>query len=387
MKGVLILETSAKLMQGNEAIAEGAFYAGARFFAGYPITPSSEVAQVSSERLPKLGGVYMQMEDEIASMAAIIGASLSGKKSFTATSGPGFSLMQENLGLAVIAEVPTVVVNVQRSGPSTGLATKPSQSDIMQLRWGRHGDQTTIALMPSSVKECFELTVKAFNLSEKFRVPVIMAPDEIVGHMRENVVVPKPGELEVIDREKPVCKPEDYKPFTFATGKIAPLASYGGEHIFHVTSSMHGEDGYSNNDPENCTNRIQQLHQKLEMNRDEIVLTKNYDTADCEVLIIAAGAVTRSARAAVQELRAAGIKAGVLQLITIWPFPDKEVIAAAKGVGKVIVAEMNYSGQLAGEVAKLLPDSSELIRLNRFNGTIITPQDIVDCVKSLGRNE
>lgn len=372
---------SAKLMQGNEAIAEGAFYAGARYFAGYPITPSSEIAQVSSQRLPQLGGTYMQMEDEIASIGAIIGASLAGTKSFTATSGPGFSLMQENMGVAVVAEVPTVIVNVQRSGPSTGLATKPSQSDIMQLRWGRHGDQTVIALMPASVKECFELTVKAFNLSEKFRVPVVLAPDEIVGHMRENIVIPKPGELEVIDREKPVCNPDAYKPFTFEEGKVAPLASYGGEYIFHVTSSMHGENGYSNNVPDNCAKRIKQLHRKLEVNRDEIVMTRDYDTEGCDVLIIAAGAVTRAARAAAQELRTGGIKVGVLQLITIWPFPDLEIAKASQNVRRVIVPEMNYSGQLAGEVAKVLPDSIEIVRLNRFNGTIINPQDIINAVK------
>ena len=239
---------TASLIQGNQAIAEGAFYAGARFYAGYPITPSSEVADIASRKLPRLGGIYMQMEDEIASIAAVIGASLSGKKSFTATSGPGFSLMQENLGVAIMGEVPCVVVDVQRSGPSTGLATKPGQSDYMQIRWGRHGDQTLIALAPASVEECFTLTVQAFNLAEKFRTPVVLAADEIVGHMRENFVFPQAGELPVFDRVKPTVPPEQYLPFDFDGDGAAPLASYGSEYTFHVTTTMHSVNGYASVD-------------------------------------------------------------------------------------------------------------------------------------------
>ncbi|MHB8910229.1 MAG: 2-oxoacid:acceptor oxidoreductase subunit alpha, partial [Syntrophales bacterium] len=304
-------------MQGNQAIAEGAFYAGARFYAGYPITPSSEIAEECSKRMPSAGGVYLQMEDEIASMAAIIGASLAGAKSFTATSGPGFSLMQENLGLAVMGEVPCVVVNVQRSGPSTGLATKPAQSDVMQLRWGRHGDQTVIALCPATVGECFSLTVTAFNLAEKFRVPVILAPDEVVGHLRENVVIPEPGELVVIDRKRPTVPPEIYKPFTADADGVAPLAPYGSDYITHVSSSMHGPDGYSNNDPANAAWRVAQLHRKIEMHREEIILTKSFAAEDAEVLLIAFGVTTRASRAAALELRSEGVRAGVLQLLTL----------------------------------------------------------------------
>ena len=366
-----------RLMQGNQAIAEGAFYAGARFYAGYPITPSSEIAEECSKRMPQLGGVYMQMEDEIASMGAIIGASLAGAKAFTATSGPGFSLMQENMGVAVMGEVPCVVIDVQRSGPSTGLATKPAQSDIMQIRWGRHGDQSVIALCPATVSECISLTVQAFNFAEKYRIPVILAPDEVVGHVRENVIVPEPGDLEVIDRKKPAGVPENYKPFAADADGVAPLAAYGSRYVFHVSSSMHGPDGYSNNNPANAAWRVTQLHRKIEMHRDEIVLTKTFDTEDADILLIAFGATTRASRAAALELRKQGIKAGVLQLITLWPFADKEVALLGQKAKTVVVTEMNYSGQVAGEVRKVLGSGADLRKVNSFNGQIITPQDIL----------
>ena len=370
-----------RLMQGNQAIAEGAFYAGARFYAGYPITPSSEIAEECSKRMPQLGGVFMQMEDEIASMGAIIGASLAGAKAFTATSGPGFSLMQENMGLAVMGEVPCVVIDVQRSGPSTGLATKPAQSDIMQIRWGRHGDQSVIALCPATVSECISLTVQAFNFAEKYRIPVILAPDEVVGHLRENVIVPEPGDLEVIDRKKPAGVPENYKPFAADADGVAPLAAYGSRYVFHVSSSMHGPDGYSNNDPANAAWRVTQLHRKIEMHRDEIVLTKTFDTEDADILLIAFGATTRASRAAALELRKQGIKAGVLQLITIWPFADKEVALLGQRAKTVVVTEMNYSGQVAGEVRKVLGSGADLRKVNSFNGQIITPQDILKVIR------
>jgi len=371
----------AKLIQGNQAMAEGAFYAGAGFYAGYPITPSSEIAEECSRIMPRLGGVYLQMEDEIASMAAVVGASLAGAKSFTATSGPGFSLMQENLGMAVMGEVPCVVINVQRSGPSTGLATKPAQSDVMQVRWGRHGDQCVIALSPSTVRECFELTVKAFNFAEKFRLPVILAADEIVAHMRENFACPAPGELEVVNRKKPAGPPEQYKPFVADEDGVAPLASYGSDYVFHVSSSMHGPDGYSNNSPANANWKVAQLHRKIELNLDEIVITKNYQTDDMDVLVVAFGASTRAARAAALEARKNGIRAGVLQLVTLWPFPDREVASLGQRVRTVIVPEMNYSGQVAGEVQRVLGADVDIRRVNRYNGQIITPQDILQVMK------
>ncbi len=375
------LPQESKLVQGNQAITAGAIYAGANFYAGYPITPSSEIAEECSKLLPKSGGVYLQMEDEIGSIAAVLGASLTGAKAFTATSGPGFSLMQENLGLAVMGEIPCVVINVQRSGPSTGLATKPAQSDIMQIRWGRHGDQCVIALSPASVFECFELTVKAFNLAEKFRVPVILAADEIVAHMRENITYPAPGDLPVIDRKKPAGPPQDYQPFAAEEDGVAPLAAYGSEYVFHVSSSMHGPDGYSNNSPANAAWKIQQLHRKIELHKEEINLTKSFDTEDMDVLLVTFGATTRATRAAALQARKMGVKVGVLQIITVWPFPDEIVADLGSRVKTVVVPELNYAGQLAGEVQRVLGPDKDFRRVNKYNGQIITPQDILAVLK------
>lgn len=367
-------------MQGNQAIAAGALYAGARFYAGYPITPSSEIAEECSHTMPAAGGVYIQMEDEIASIAAVVGASLAGAKAFTATSGPGFSLMQENLGLAVMGEVPCVIVNVQRSGPSTGLATKPAQSDIMQVRWGRHGDQSVIALCPGNVSECFSLTVQAFNMAERYRVPVVLMADELVGHTREGVAIPLPGDLALVQRKAPVGNPACYQPFAPEEDGIAPLAAYGSEYVTHVTSSMHGPTGYSNNDPANAERRIREMHEKIARHRDQIVMTRAFDTDDHEVLIVVHGATTGAGRAAAREARAQGIRVGVLQLQTIWPFPDREVAELGAQAAKVIVPEMNYDGQLAGEVRKALGPAADIRRVNRYNGTIITPRDILDAI-------
>jgi len=375
------MKKNQRLIQGNEAIAFGAFYAGARFYAGYPITPSSEIAEICSRELPGLGGFYMQMEDELASMGAIIGASLAGSKSFTATSGPGFSLMQENLGVAIIGEVPIVVIDVQRSGPSTGLATKPAQSDFMQIRWGRHGDQAIIALAPATVRECFEFTVLAFNLAEKYRTPVVLAPDEIIGHMRENMAIPEPGELPVVERTEPQGEPADYRPFCFKEGCVQPLANYGSERIYHVTSSMNGEDGFSNNSPENAARRVAQLHTKLDAGREDIVMTESFDVEGCETLIVASGAPVRAARSAAKDARAKGLKVGVLQLKTVWPFPELEIAAAAKNARQIIVPEMNYSGQLAGEVRKLVNDKDMVRQVNSYNGQIIFPAQIAQAIQ------
>ncbi|WP_347489978.1 2-oxoacid:acceptor oxidoreductase subunit alpha [Desulfoscipio sp. XC116] len=370
-----------KLLQGNQAMAEAAIYAGARFYAGYPITPSSEIAEESARLLPKVGGVYVQMEDEIGSIGAIVGASLAGAKSYTATSGPGFSLMQENLGMAVMGEVPCVIINVQRSGPSTGLATKPSQSDIMQARWGRHGDQSIIALSPATVQECFTVTVKAFNFAEKYRVPVILNADEIVAHMRENFTMPAPGEIEVWDRKSPAAAPDQYRPFEPDDDGIAPLAAYGSDYVYHVTSSMHGYEGYSNNNPATAAWKIAHLHQKLERYRDEIVMTKSFDTDDADILLITCGSTTRAAREAALALRRQGVKAGVLQLITVWPFADEQVKSLGRNAKTVVVPEMNYSGQLAGEIQRILGPDKDIRRVNKYNGQIITPQDILTAIK------
>ena len=365
-------------MQGNQAIAEGAIYAGAKFFAGYPITPSSEIATECSEKLIKNGGVYIQMEDELASMAAIVGASLSGVKSLTATSGPGFSLMQENLGMAQMAEVPCVIINVQRSGPSTGLATKPAQADVMQARWGRHGDQAIITLAPSSVQECFDLTVKAFNLSEKFRTPVILLSDEVVSHMRESIVIPKKGEMPVINRKKPTVSPDQYLPFEIKKiGEVAPLAEYGSEYIFHVTSSMHGADGYSNSDPDIAKMKILHLHQKIYNNLDEIVETKQEHIDDMEMLVIAYGFTARAAREAILKAREKDMKVGLLQLISIWPFAEKEIAFLSTKANKILVPEMNL-GQVIHEVKSVVGSNYPVYGLNKSNGEVIEPDEILE---------
>ena len=250
----------------------------------------------------------------------------------------------------------------------------------MQVRWGRHGDQSVIALCPATVRECFTLTVQAFNFAERYRLPVILMPDEIVGHMRENVTLPLPGEMEVVDRKAPSGAPAAYLPFKADDDGVAPLAAYGSEYVFHVTSSMHGADGYSNNDPANAAWRIRQLHDKIDRHRDEIVLTQSYYTDDMDVLIVALGATTRAARAAALEAREQGIHAGVLQLQTVWPFPDKEVAALGKDARMVVVPEMNFAGQIAGEVRKALGAGVDIRKVNRYNGTIITPHDILDAI-------
>ena len=372
------MKRNVRLMQGNQAIAEGAVYAGARFYAGYPITPSSEIMAESARIMPKVGGTFAQMEDELGSMAAVVGASLAGAKAFTATSGPGFSLMQENLGVATVGEVPCVVIDVQRCGPSSGAATKPGQADIMMMRWGRHGDQTIIALAPSTIAECFYLTVQAFNFAEKYRTPVVLAADEVIAHARQNFAIPEPGEISLVERKSPTVPPDEYRPFDAEDDGIAPLAIYGSDYVFHISSSMSGPDGVTNSKPDNVIWKVNQLHQKMEINRDEIVLTREYDTDDMDVLLVAFGATTGASRAAARQARENGIKAGVLQLITIWPFPDKEVAALAKHVKSVVVVEMNYAGQVAGEVQKVIGPDVELKRVYKYNGQNISPRDILE---------
>lgn len=370
-------------MQGNEAVTEGAIYAGARFYAGYPITPSSEIAETCSERMLDVGGYFVQMEDELASMAAIVGASLSGIKAFTATSGPGFSLMQENLGMAQIAEIPCVVVNVQRSGPSTGLATKPAQADIMQIRWGRHGDQAIIALAPSSVQDCFDLMVEAFNMAEKYRTPVVLMPDEIVGHMRENIIIPDKGELEIIERKKPSCEPAHYMPFKSEgeSDGIAPLAEYGSEYVFHITSSMHGESGFSQNDPANAQRKIDHLYDKIYSHLEDIIMTREYMIQDMRLLIVTSGSTVRAAIEAARQARKQGMRVGVLQLVTVWPFADAVITSLASLAGKVLVPEMN-KGQMKGEVERIV-GCIPVFGLQKTDGTGIDPSEVLAAVREV----
>jgi len=370
------LRGKVRFMQGNEAIAEGAFYAGARFFAGYPITPSSEIAEIASRRLLKLGGYYLQMEDELASLAAVIGASLCGVKAFTATSGPGFSLMQENLGVAIMAEVPCVVINVQRSGPSTGLATRPAQADVMQARWGTHGDHAIIALSPASVQECFELTVRAFNFAERFRTPVILLADEIVGHMRERVVLPEAGELEVLERKRPRVPPEEYLPYQPDVDGVPPMSDFGSPYVFHATGSMHDERGLPNNSPENARRVIRRLHDKIYNHRDELTLTRGFAMEEAEYLVIAFGATARAARKALRLARERGVRVGLLQLQTLWPFPEEVVEGAAGRVRGLIVAEMNL-GQIVHEVRRVVGWDRPVVSVAKSDGEGITPDEIL----------
>lgn len=372
-------------IQGNEAITEGAIAAGARFYAGYPITPSSEIAELTSQKMLEVGGVFVQMEDELGSMAAVIGAALTGIKAFTATSGPGFSLMQENLGMAVLGEVPCVVVNVQRSGPSTGLATKPAQADVMQASWGRHGDQHVIVISPATVQECFDLTVTAFNLSERFRVPVILLADEIVAHMREVVTLPDPSTLKIIDRKKPACSPEEYLPFRADDDGVPPLADFGSEYIFHVTSSMHGESGYSQNDSANAGAKIKRLFTKINDRLDEVVMVKHHYNVkdDLDLLIITFGCTTRPAREA--AMRLGDKKIGVLQLVTMWPFPDTLVAEAVSKARAVLVPELNL-GQVIREVERVVGKQKPVLGLHKSNGLGFTPAEIIARIEEVAES-
>ncbi|MBI4644570.1 MAG: 2-oxoacid:acceptor oxidoreductase subunit alpha, partial [Deltaproteobacteria bacterium] len=310
-----------RLLQGNEAVVEGALYAGCRFFAGYPITPATEISEVMSWRLPAVGGTFIQMEDEIASMGAIIGASLAGAKAMTATSGPGFSLMQENLGFGVITEVPCVVVNVMRAGPSTGTATHVSQGDVQQARWGTHGDHPIIVLSAATTRECFDLTVKAFNLAERYRTPVILLTDEVVAHTREKIALPLPGELEVVERLRPTVPPDWYIPYADTASGVPPMGIFGDGYRYHVTGLIHDVRGFPTERADEIVPFLNRLFRKIDQHFHEIMMVKEELTEDAEVLVIAYGSAARAAKRAVKEAREKGIKAGLLQLVTLWPFP------------------------------------------------------------------
>ncbi|GAB7141031.1 2-oxoacid:acceptor oxidoreductase subunit alpha [Deferribacterales bacterium RsTz2092] len=369
-------------MQGNDAISYGALYAGCRFFGGYPITPSTEIAERLSIELPKHGGRFIQMEDEIAAMASIIGASIAGVKSLTATSGPGFSLKQENIGFACMAEVPCVVVNVQRAGPSTGLPTGVSQSDIMQARWGTHGEHPCIAITPATVQEQFSETVRAFNLSEKYRTPVIILSDEIIGHMREAIFIPEAGVLPVIDRCKPVCPPSDYKPFSAVDGDVPVLANFGEGYRYHITGLSHDVTGFPTNSGEVAQRELLRMMRKIDANYDDIVQVEEYLCDDADIIIFATGAVARSAKDTVNVARSEGIKVGLLKPLTIWPFPDKHIQKYIGRAKTMIVAEMNL-GQLTGEVRRATDGGIKIRSVCRIDASPITPTEIlkeVHCV-------
>ena len=367
----------ARLMQGNEAVAEGALAAGVLFYAGYPITPSTEIAEIMAERLPLIGGTFIQMEDEIGSMAAIIGASLTGAKTLTATSGPGFSLKQENLGYAISTEVPCVVVNVQRGGPSTGLPTSPAQADVMQARWGTHGDHPIIALTPSSVQECYELAVVAFNFAEEFRIPVILLMDEVIGHLREKVVLPQ--NLTIVDRKRPVVPPNEYIPYENNESMIPAMANFGDGYRYHVTGLTHTEKGLPTGNPEITRNFMERLTQKLNPYLERIQLIEEVQLDDADLIIVAYGCTARSVLEAVHMARNEGLKVGLFRPITLWPFPHKQLEMYADR--KYLVVEMN-SGQLVGEVERIFGYKA-VERLNRMDGELITPQEVMDRIREV----
>ncbi|CEQ16830.1 2-oxoacid:acceptor oxidoreductase subunit alpha [Paraclostridium sordellii] len=372
-----------KLLQGNEACVHGALYAGMNFFAGYPITPSTEVAEISSYMLPKIGGKFIQMEDEIASMAATIGASLTGLKSMTATSGPGFSLKQENIGYAALAEIPCVIVNVQRCGPSTGLPTSPAQGDLMQAKWGTHGDHPIIALSPTTVRDTFDLTVKAFNFSEKYRTPVILLLDEVIGHMREKVEIPQSNELEIYERMKINIDKKDYKIYDQST-LVPPMANFSDGYRYHVTGLMHDETGFPTNSTKQTQILMDRLMDKINKNLDDILIYDEYKVEDCEELFIAFGCMSRCTKDAVDYLREQGIKAGLFTVKTVWPFPEDRVKELSSKAKNIYVPELNY-GQMVLEVQRVCDSSCNIIGINKYNGEIITPDDIIEKVMEVGK--
>ncbi len=369
-------------LQGNEAAAQGALYAGCTFFGGYPITPSTEVAEVMSVELPKIGGKFIQMEDEIGAMAAILGASLAGAKVLTSTSGPGLSLKQELIGYGCIAEIPCVVYNVMRGGPSTGMPTGPSQSDVMCAKWGTHGDHPAICLTPASVQETYEEVIRAFNLSEKYRTPVFVMPDEIVAHMRERIVFPEPGEIEVVPRKVPTVPPEQYKPYDTSFGDVPPLAAFGSGYKFHVTGLNKMQDGFPTTKAEIVQAEEERQVRKVDANVDDIVTFEEYMLADAEVVVIAYGSTSRSARYAVNVAREQGIKAGMFRIKTFWPFPDKQIKALAGKVKGFVVPEMNL-GMCAIEVERCAQGKAPILGIFRVDGEPINPDQILEKMKEV----
>jgi 2-oxoglutarate/2-oxoacid ferredoxin oxidoreductase subunit alpha len=370
-------KSRARLIQGNEAIAEGALASGCNFYAGYPITPSSEIMELMSRELPSRGDIFIQMEDEIASLGACIGASLAGRKAMTATSGPGFSLMQENLGYACMAEVPVVVVNVMRAGPSTGMPTTAAQGDIQQARWGTHGDHPAIVLCPATVDECFQVTVEAFNHAERFRTPVIVLADEMVSHTREKVVLPGPEEIEVLNRRRPTVPPDWYIPYKTDGSLIPRLADFGEGYRYHVTGLTHDERGFPTRRPDEVAPFYSRLFGKISRQFPYLENVKSFQLDDAELLIIAYGCTARSARAAVRIGRERGIKIGLLQIISLWPFPRRPVSEALTGKIAAVVPELNL-GQLRREVLRVNDGRTNVLGLSKMDGTMITPSEILD---------
>ena len=371
-------------IQGNEACALGAIKGGCRFFAGYPITPSTEVAENLARLLPKYGGSFVQMEDEISSMGAVIGASWGGTKSMTATSGPGISLMQENLGYGFMTETRLVIVDVQRGSPSTGQPTMASQSDMMQARWGSHGDYEPIALSPSSVQEYFDFTIKAFNLAERYRVPVFLLTEESIGHMREKITIPE--EVKITARKEPTMDTDTFLPFKNRKNATNPMPAFGDGYKVHVSGLTHDERGYPDtNNPKTHARLVKRLCNKVLKNRDKITHVKGEYLDDADIVIVAYGAPVRSTITAVKEAREEGIKAGYLKIDTPWPFPDEKVKAVCESAKHVIVPEMNL-GQMVHEVERVSQGDAEVHLLSKIGGELHKPGEILSVIKSVGGN-
>ncbi len=367
-------------MNGDMACAEGAISAGCRFFAGYPITPATEIAERMSARLPQVGGVYIQMEDELASMSAVLGASWAGVKAMTATSGPGFSLMMENLGLGVMLETPCVLVNIQRAGPSTGLPTMVEQGDMMQARWGSHGSYEIIALVPSSPQDIFDLTIMAFNLSEKYRVPVLVMSDEVVGHMSEKVIIPYVAPEELLNRQRPEVEPEEYLPYKPDANLIPPMAVAGEGYHFHTTGLTHDERGYPVMTAEGQDRLIRRLVDKIRLNRDDIIKYKETQIEDADIIVCAYGISARVARLAVKMARDEGIRAGLLQLITVWPFAEEHIRELSLQAKAFVVPEINY-GQIALEVERCAGGRARTILVPHMGGGVHSPETILRAIR------
>jgi 2-oxoglutarate ferredoxin oxidoreductase subunit alpha len=375
------MEQRYLFVQGNEACVEAALYAGLEFFAGYPITPSTEIAESLASRLPQTNGRFIQMEDELASMCAVIGASLTGKKAMTATSGPGFSLMQEAIGFAVMTETPCVIVNVQRGGPSTGLPTGVSQGDVMQVRWGTHGDHAIIAITASNNQDIVSATIDAFNFAETYRTPVILLLDEVVAHTRERITMPKPGTLDVIERLKTsVPEGTDYHPYLPREDGRLPMSDFGGIHRYNVTGLMHDMWGFPTTNPAIVYGLKRHLVDKIEGHTREITRFKDFYVDDADFLLISYGSSARAALHLVRNRRARGEKLGLLELQTLWPFPAEEVKKRCASAQAIVVVEMNM-GQIFHEVQKVVANPDKIYLANQINGHFITPTDILNILR------
>jgi 2-oxoglutarate ferredoxin oxidoreductase subunit alpha len=368
--------TGEHYITGDVACAEGAIAAGCKFFGAYPITPATEVAEHMAERLPDVGGTFIQMEDEIAAMASILGAAWTGVKSMTATSGPGFSLMMENLGLGVCTETPCVIVNVQRTGPSTGLPTMTGQADMMQARWGSHGDYEIIALAPSSPQDCFYQTIRAFNLSEKYRVPVLVMADEIVGHMSEKVIIPDASHIHLVDRPKPTGRKDRFRLYEAGPNGVAPMPAIGDGYNIHVTGLTHDERGYPAMTVEGQEQMMDRIKGKIRNNLDDIIETESYRMEDAEIVIVSYGISVRTGLSAVDRAREMGYKAGLLRLVTVWPFPEEMIREIAARVKGFITVEINL-GQVHYEVERCTGGKAPAYLVGSAGGKIIHPDKVL----------